>query len=37
MKLCRWINMDVEKLALAVTITVTPAWMLRRRTRPYPR
>jgi hypothetical protein len=28
---------DVEKLALAVVMTVAMAWMLRRRTRPHPR
>jgi hypothetical protein len=28
---------DVEKLALAVVMTVATAWMLRRRTRPRPR
>jgi hypothetical protein len=35
--LWRWINMDVEKLALAIVMTVAMAWMLRRRTRPHPR
>jgi hypothetical protein len=35
--LWRWINMDVEKLALAVAMTAALAWMLRRRTRPHPR
>jgi hypothetical protein len=33
----QWNSMDVEKLALAVVMTVTMAWMLRRRTRPHPR
>jgi hypothetical protein len=33
----QWGNMDVEKLALAVVMTVATAWMLRRRTRPHPR
>jgi hypothetical protein len=27
----------VEKLALAIVMTVAMAWMLRRRTRPHPR
>jgi len=29
-------SMDVEKLTLAVMMTVAMAWMLRRRTRPHP-
>jgi hypothetical protein len=33
----QWDSMDVEKLILAVVMTVVLAWMLRWRTRPHPR
>jgi len=33
----QWYSTDVEKLALAVVLTVAMTWMLRRRTRPDPR
>jgi hypothetical protein len=33
----QWDSADVEKLILAVVMTVAMAWMLRRRTRPHPR
>jgi hypothetical protein len=33
----QWDNADVERLALAVVMTVAMGWVLHRRTRPHPR